>query len=1255
MPFRLTNALAIFMDLVNRVCKPYLVKFVIVFIDDILSYSKNEKEHEEHLKSILELLKKEKLYATFSKCEFWIPKVQFLGHVIDSRGIHVDPAKIESIKDWASPKTPKKICQFLGLASYYRRFIEGFLKIAKSMTKLTQKGIKFDWSEKEENAFQLIKQKLCNVPILALPKGSEDFVVYYDASHKGLDEALKPENLKNEDVGGMIRKYIPKEKLKPRADGTLGLNGRSWLPCYGDLRSMIMHESYKLKYSIHLGFEKMYQDIKKLYWWPNMKADIATYVSKCLTCAKVKAKHQRPSRLLVQSAIPDWKWENNTMDFITKLPKSSQGFDTIWVIVDRLTKSTRFLPIRENDPLDKLARLYLNRIVARHGIPVSIICDRDGSIKAAPYEALYGQKCRSPVCWAEVGEAQLTGPEMIQETMKNIVSIKQIIQAAQDRQKSYADLKRKSMEFEVGDRVMLKVSPWKRVVRFAMPLEGFHVDDKLQFMEEPVEIMEWEIKRLKRSRIPLVKVHWNSRRGPEFTWESKNQLEIHFHVEKMIEFLRGVGQKSWGKELANESSLKFIPRFNSSFIEFVQPCFCFSDSEEFINVFVRISFGSTIKLVSFNESQVVTFNGKFVCSFRNNDCGTGSQRDNTRMDNSQVLRWVVSLIVWNSSVLSTESSIQYGKYDAQNTLCGVLMELILNLTKSFNSFDLRISVAYNWGDRDLEVSREAVEFMPSQSFEHLIDEWKWTVILTGVGGFLGGRRTQDVWAIPSIRVWVVPRLMVLVDLLGLSTRVVLLALSSALAMARKGHPKMIETNLSSSISNYEIDWEDEFATWKGLPPQNNNGPPLMANCPIPIQATDFVLRHHMIQQVQNTCQFHGLPGDDANRHIDKFLEITQHMKQNGVSDDALCLSFFPYSLTHHAIAWYDRLPRNSIHSFDDMTRKFLSKYFPPSMVTKLRNKITKFEQKPHESLFEAWDRYKLSIYRCPNHNMLLVTQIDTFYNGLTLSHHDTINAAVGGTFMQKTPEECYELIENMTAHHNHWDTSAIRDETSRNISFTSTTESPEVVRQLEMMNTNFLEMIKQFQTVKTVDTKCETYGGPHSFTECPTVGGYTQETAYATTGNYNSGVISTNRKVTVICLAIRIHKSSVENLVPNPSEFEELSDSECDVPSWDDFTTFSNLLFDADDNFSFSDDESFFDKDISKKIYSNPLFDEEIISMKINPHHFNAESDLIESLLNHDSSIISSSKIDSLLDEFAGELILLKTIPLGIDETDCDP
>nr|GEX12714.1 putative reverse transcriptase domain-containing protein [Tanacetum cinerariifolium] len=585
MPFGLTNAPAVFMDLMNRVCKPYLDKFVIVFIDDILFYSKDEKEHEEHLKAILELLKGEKLYAKFSKCEFWIPK-------------------------------------FLGLAGYYRRFIEGFSKIAILMPKLTQKGIKFDWGEKEENAFQLIKQKLCSASILALPGGSKDFVVYCDASHKGLGailmqrekileayiEALKPENLEKENVGGMIRTDIPKERLEPHADRTLCLHGRSWLPCYSDLRSVIMHESHKSKYSIHPGSEKMYQDIKKLYWWPNMKANVATYVSKCLTCAKVKAEHQRPSGLLVQPAIPVWKWDNITMDFITKLPKSSQGFDTIWVIVDRLTKSAHFLPIRENDPMDKLARLYLDRIVTRHGTPISIICDHDGrftsnfwksfqkalgtnldmstayhpetdrqsertiqtlkdmlwawvidfgkgwvkhlplvefsynnsyhaSIKVAPYKALYGQKCRSPVCWAEVGEAQLTGPEMIQETTEKIILIKQRIQAAQDRQKTtlIGSESRWNSMLGIGlcSRVhhTFHVSNLKKCYAdkpLTMPLKEVHIDETLQFVEEPVEIMEREIKRLKQSRIPLVKVRWNSRRGPEFTWEREDSFKLKY-------------------------------------------------------------------------------------------------------------------------------------------------------------------------------------------------------------------------------------------------------------------------------------------------------------------------------------------------------------------------------------------------------------------------------------------------------------------------------------------------------------------------------------------------------------------------------------------------------------------------------------------------------------------------------------------------------------------------------------------------------
>ncbi|GJZ27699.1 putative reverse transcriptase domain-containing protein [Tanacetum coccineum] len=306
-----------------------------------------------------------------------------------------------------------------------------------------------------------------------------------------------------------------------------------------------------------------------------MKADIATYVSKCLTCARVKAEHQRPSGLLVQPEIPQWKWDNITMDFVTKLPKSSQGYETIWVIVDRLTKSAIFVPIRETNPMEKLARMYLKEVKHLPLVEFSYNNSYHASIKASLFEALYGRKCRSPVCWV-VGQVQLTDPEIVQETTEKVIQIKQRMQSARDRQKSYADLKHKPMEFQVGDRVMLKVSPWKGVVHFGkreklnhryvgpfkvlekvrsitnklelhqelsrvhntfhvsnlkkcysdeplvVQLEGLHVDDKLRFVEEPVEIMDREVKRLKQSRIPIVKVRWNSRRGPEFTWERED-------------------------------------------------------------------------------------------------------------------------------------------------------------------------------------------------------------------------------------------------------------------------------------------------------------------------------------------------------------------------------------------------------------------------------------------------------------------------------------------------------------------------------------------------------------------------------------------------------------------------------------------------------------------------------------------------------------------------------------------------------------
>ncbi|GJW34841.1 putative reverse transcriptase domain-containing protein [Tanacetum coccineum] len=585
MPCGLTNAPAIFMDLMNRVCRPYLDKFVIVFIDDILICSKTQEEHVEHFR------------------------------------IHVDPSKIEAVKNWIAPRTPTEVRSFLGLAGYYRRFIKNFSKIAKSLTILTQKCKVFDWGEEQELAFQTLKDKLCNVHVLALPDGPEDFVVYCDASGIGLGYVLmqrgkviayafrelkiheKIYTTHDLEFGAVVfalkiwRHYPYRTKSVIYMDHKslqhifskkeLNMRQRRWIELFSDydceirfhpgkanvvadaqsrkervkpkrVRPMNMTLQSSIKDRIlaaqkeamdefaglQKGANKMYYDLRDRYWWPRMKKDIAEYVSKCLTCLKVKAEHQSPSGLLQQPEIPVWKWEGITMDFVTKLPRTSSGHDTIWVIVDRLTKSAHFLPMHEDYKMDRLARLYLNEIVSRHG--------------------------------------QLIGPELVQETTEKISQIKDRLKAARDHQKSYADKRRKPLEFSVGDYVLLKVSLWKGVVRFRkkrmlaprfvgpfeiiekvglvayrldlpeelngvhdtfhvsnlkkcladptrqMPLDEIRIDAKLNFMEELVESLEREFKKLKRSRISIVKIRWNLKRGPEFMWEREDQMKLKY-------------------------------------------------------------------------------------------------------------------------------------------------------------------------------------------------------------------------------------------------------------------------------------------------------------------------------------------------------------------------------------------------------------------------------------------------------------------------------------------------------------------------------------------------------------------------------------------------------------------------------------------------------------------------------------------------------------------------------------------------------
>ncbi|GJT69703.1 putative reverse transcriptase domain-containing protein [Tanacetum coccineum] len=492
-----------------------------------------------------------------------LQEVQFLGHVVNHDGIHVDPSKVESVKNWKTPESSTEIRSFLGLAGYYRRFIENFSKIAKPLTLLTQKNKTYVWGNEQDEAFRILKEKLCNAPVLALPDGPDDFVVYCDASKQGFGSVLMQrgkviayasrqlkkheKNYTTHDLElGAVYLNMPKavyralndyecrsnttpgkanmvadalsrkERLKPRRvramsitihsglktkileaqgeaskdlkapaewlrglekhferrdDGGIYFFNRIWIPSVGGVRKLIMDEAHTSRYSIHPGADKMYHDLRDLYWWPG---------------------------LLQQPEIPEWKWEKITMDFVTKLPKSSSRHDMIWVVVDRLTNSAHFLPIREDYKTEKLAKIYTNEVVARHGVPVSITSH----------------------LW---------------QAFQKALGV---------RQKSYADKRRKPLKSKLRPSVLLKdlhgrewniccvhdifhVSNLKKCLAepdVQAPLDEIEIDENMHFVKEPIEIMDRDVKKLKRRRMPLVKVRWNSRQGVEYTWEHEDQF-----------------------------------------------------------------------------------------------------------------------------------------------------------------------------------------------------------------------------------------------------------------------------------------------------------------------------------------------------------------------------------------------------------------------------------------------------------------------------------------------------------------------------------------------------------------------------------------------------------------------------------------------------------------------------------------------------------------------------------------------------------
>ncbi|GJU41832.1 putative reverse transcriptase domain-containing protein [Tanacetum coccineum] len=396
--------------------------------------------------------------------------------------------------------------------SSYRLAPSEMQELSEQLKELQDKGVfvvEMLYSRKER-----VKPRRVRAMAMMIQSGMKVLIL---AAQK---EAFEQENFPSERLNGL------EQQMEKRDDGSLYFMDLIWVPLVG------------------LVFHAMNERC------------IATYVSKCLTYAKVKAEHQRPSGLLQQPEIPEWKWDKITMDFITKLPMSKNGHDTIWVIVDRLTKSTHFLAIREDYSTERLARIYIDEIVARHGVTVSIISDRDRRfswrccIRCALFKALYGRKCRSPVLWAKIGESSLIRPDLVQETTDKVVLIKEKLKAARDRVIHFGKRGKLAPRyvgpFEILERVgpvayqlrlpeelsgvhdMFHVSNLKNCLAYAslrVPLDEIKVDKTLRFVEEPVEIIDREIKSLKRSRISLVKVRWNSKRGPEFTWEREDYMK----------------------------------------------------------------------------------------------------------------------------------------------------------------------------------------------------------------------------------------------------------------------------------------------------------------------------------------------------------------------------------------------------------------------------------------------------------------------------------------------------------------------------------------------------------------------------------------------------------------------------------------------------------------------------------------------------------------------------------------------------------
>ncbi|KAH0670724.1 hypothetical protein KY285_025700 [Solanum tuberosum] len=632
--FGLTNAPAAFMVLMNRVFRQYLDMFVIVFIDDILIYSRSENEHVDHLRIVLQVLKDQQLFAKFSKCEFWLRFVAFLGHIVSSKGIEVDPKKTDAVKSCPRPLTHSDIRSFLGLAGYYRRLVEGFSSITSPLTALTQKKAKFEWSENCEKSFKrcvlLQHGKVIAYASRQLKVHEKNYPTH------DLELAVKDLNLRQRSWLELLKDYDMSVLYHPgKANVVADALSRLYMGSVAhveDEKKDLVREVHRLAqlgvqlvdspkggFMVHSGSEssfmvdvkskqdldpllmelkesvlnksveafsqggdgvlryqgtKMYRDLREVYWWNGMKKDIAEFISKCPNCQQVKVEHQRPGGLLQNIPIPTWKWEEVNMDFVVGLPRTRRQHDSIWVIVDRMTKSAHFIPTKvklstafhpQTDgqaerTIQTLEEMLRACVIDFKGnwddylplIELAYNNSHHSSIGMAPFKALYGRRCRSPVGWFEVGEIALIGPESVYEAIEKVRLIRERLKMAQSRQKSYVDGKL-SPRF-VGPYQILKrigkvayelyfpneLAPVHPVFHVSMlkkcigdpvsiiPLEGLGVDESLSYEEIFVEILDRQIKRLRNKEVAFVKVLWRNHLVEGATWAVEADMKSRY-------------------------------------------------------------------------------------------------------------------------------------------------------------------------------------------------------------------------------------------------------------------------------------------------------------------------------------------------------------------------------------------------------------------------------------------------------------------------------------------------------------------------------------------------------------------------------------------------------------------------------------------------------------------------------------------------------------------------------------------------------